>query len=226
MSLDLTKVVPSARSLDEYRLMFDLREDVAHRRILGVGDGLSNFNARGTTLGWRVVSVDPLYEFDGVSLHARFEQVVSGTIQRVATVPGHWVWTLHAGPDALEVYRREVAGEFLRDYEAGRAAGRYVNAALPHLPFPDHAFDLVLCSHLLFSWAELLDRDFHLASIAEMLRVGREIRICPTSNSLQGERSLFVDDVSTAAELKGRRVITEWFGVGTYSGNTERMIVV
>jgi len=40
--------------------------------------------------------------------------------------------------------------EFLADYRAGGREGRYMAATLPHLPFADGAFDLALCSHLLF----------------------------------------------------------------------------
>ena len=35
-----------------------------------------------------------------------------------------------------------------------------MTAALPDLPFPDDAFDLVLSSHLLFTYADRLDADF------------------------------------------------------------------
>jgi len=34
---------------------------------------------------------------------------------------------------------------------------RYVPAQLPELPFADNAFDLALCSHLLFTWSDVLD---------------------------------------------------------------------
>ncbi|MCW2675523.1 MAG: hypothetical protein JWR70_563, partial [Modestobacter sp.] len=57
---------------------------------------------------------------------------------------------------------------------------RYVSATLPRLPFPDGAFDLVLSSHLLFTYADRLDADFHLAALLEMVRVSRgQVRIYP-----------------------------------------------
>ncbi len=46
--------------------------------------------------------------------------------------------------------------DFLADYRAGRQEGRYVDAALPALPFDDLAFDLALCSHLLFLYTTQL----------------------------------------------------------------------
>ena len=47
---------------------------------------------------------------------------------------------------------------FLADYDEGKTAGRYVDAELPALPFPNQSFDVAVCSHFLFlllriSWA-------------------------------------------------------------------------
>jgi SAM-dependent methyltransferase len=55
----------------------------------------------------------------------------------------------------------------------------YVEAALPALPFADQTFDLALSSHLLFAYADRLDRDFHLDSIRELARIAAEVRIFP-----------------------------------------------
>ncbi len=51
---------------------------------------------------------------------------------------------------------------------------------LPHLPFADASFDLVLSSHLLFSYADRLDFPTHRDMICELIRVTRsELRIFP-----------------------------------------------
>ena len=68
---------------------------------------------------------------------------------------------------------------FLADYEAGRRSGRYVDAALPALPFVDAAFELALSSHFLFLYSVQFDLDFHLAALREMLRVAAEVRVFP-----------------------------------------------
>ena len=57
---------------------------------------------------------------------------------------------------------------------------RYVAASLPSLPFDDGAFDLAVCSHLLFTWADELGYDWHLASLRELLRVAAQVRVFPT----------------------------------------------
>lgn len=55
-----------------------------------------------------------------------------------------------------------------------------MEAALPQLPFPTHAFDLVLSSHLLFTYANRFSPDFHHQAINELMRVTRiEWRIFP-----------------------------------------------
>ena len=69
--------------------------------------------------------------------------------------------------------------EFLMDYEDGLEEGRYIAAELPDLPFEDDSFDMALCSHLLFLYSDHLDEAFHKASIDEMLRVAKEVRIFP-----------------------------------------------
>lgn len=69
--------------------------------------------------------------------------------------------------------------EFLADYPQGTEQGRYVDGELPYLMFADQEFDLALCSHLLFLYSEQLTEDFHLASIRELCRVAREVRVFP-----------------------------------------------
>ena len=77
---------------------------------------------------------------------------------------------------------------FLADYDAGRSHGRYVDAALPGLPFPDGAFDLALCSHYLFLYSAQVSEALHVASVREMCRVASEVRIFPLI-ALGGARS-------------------------------------
>ena len=45
MSVRLDHIVPWGRSLDEYRLMFNLTESELGSTILGCGDGPASFNA-------------------------------------------------------------------------------------------------------------------------------------------------------------------------------------
>src|SRR5262249_2262982 len=70
--------------------------------------------------------------------------------------------------------------------------GRYVPAELPSLPFGDREFDLALCSHLLFLYSTQLGEAFHRASVLELGRVAREVRVFPLL-ALRGAPSPLVE---------------------------------
>src|SRR5207253_674088 len=79
-------------------------------------------------------------------------------------------------------------------YEAGKADHAYIPGALPVLPFKDGAFELALCSHLLFLYSDNLSYVFHVEAIQEMLRVAKEVRIFPLLN-VNAERSIHLDRI-------------------------------
>lgn len=79
---------------------------------------------------------------------------------------------------SIERYKEHRVGAleaFCADYNTKD----YWFAELPKLPYADDSFDLVLSSHLLFVYDDRLDFAFHEASITEMLRIGKEVRIFP-----------------------------------------------
>jgi hypothetical protein len=199
--MQLHEVVPWGRSLDEYRRLFSLSETDLKGRLLGCGDGPASFNAELAALAktQRLVSVDPLYAFTGPEIASRVEQTYETIISNVKRNPDRFVWTYFRNPDALGAARLNAMKIFLNDYEAGRAEGRYLAAALPKLPFNDGEFDLCLCSHLLFLYSAQLSFDFHQASILEMVRVAREVRVFPLLD-LDLQRSSHLDPVM--AELR------------------------
>jgi hypothetical protein len=179
MAMELERVVPFGRSLDEYSQMFDLTEDDLRKSILGVGDGPASFNAEGTQRGYRIQSIDPLYAFTAAEIQSRFNAVVDNIIQQIKDTPDDWVWSYHGSVEQLRSSRERSTELFCADYEQGKAEGRYAIAALPNLKYRDGEYDLGLCSHLLFLYSDQLDERFHFESICEMLRVCREVRIFP-----------------------------------------------
>ncbi|MPM80579.1 hypothetical protein SDC9_127628 [bioreactor metagenome] len=85
--------------------------------------------------------------------------------------------------------------DFLRDYESGKAAGRYVEHALPDpVALPDQSYGLGLGSHSLLLY-ENPGYEFHIAAIAAMLRLCREVRSFPICN-LDGEATALARDVA------------------------------
>jgi len=188
----LEQVVPWGRSFDEYRSMFALSNDDLALRILGCGDGPASFNAEATRRGVAVTSCDPIYHWDAVHIRERIVATYDQIIDQTRRNSGEFVWSSIRSVDELGQVRMAAMEDFLSDYRQGRAAGRYVEAELPKLPFADGSFDLALCSHLLFLYSVQLGEEFHRDSLRELCRVAREVRVFPLL-ALGGQRSPYVD---------------------------------
>ena len=78
--MKLNDVVPWGRTLQEYKLMFNLSEIDLNKKILGCGDGPASFNAEMTELGYSVVSIDPIYEFSGNKIRQRVQETYAPII--------------------------------------------------------------------------------------------------------------------------------------------------
>jgi hypothetical protein len=179
MSVTLDHVVPWGRSLDEYRRLFALSDADLGLRILGCGDGPASFNCEMSVLGHAVVSCDPIYVFSKGQIEQRVRETYDAIISQVKQNPQNYVWDYFQDADALGRHRLATMKRFLEDFDAGKAAQRYCSAALPTLPFADRQFDLALCSHLLFLYSGQLSFAFQQASIQELCRVAKEVRIFP-----------------------------------------------
>ncbi len=179
MVMKLEKVIPLGRSLSEYTRLFSLSQLDLNKKILSVADGPASFNAEGTKMGIQVTSIDPIYQFSGVEINARFNQVLEPIINQVKATPKDWVWEYHKSPEDLRQNRIKAIELFLEDYDRGKEKARYQTQELPNLSFEPDSFNLALCSHFLFLYSEHYDYQFHYDSILEMLRVSQEVRIFP-----------------------------------------------
>ncbi|HBE20470.1 MAG TPA: SAM-dependent methyltransferase [Cyanobacteria bacterium UBA11149] len=204
MAMELKQVVPFGRSLDEYIKMFNLTQSDLQKSILSVGDGPASFNAEGTKLGYKIKSVDPLYELTGAQIRSRFDEVVDNIIEQIKNSPDDWVWTYHASPDDLRKNRERVIDIFCEDYEIGKNQGRYEIGALPKLKYGDRKYDIGLCSHFLFLYSDQFDADFHFDSICEILRICKEVRVFPLL-TLSLMPSPHLQPVLARLEAKGYR---------------------
>lgn len=209
MGIALDQVVPWGRSFEEYVGMFALTADDFAGRILGCGDGPASFNAEATARGCRVVSCDPIYAFEPGQIRRRVEETFETIVAGCRKHADAFVWSDRGirSPEHLGAVRMAAMERFLTDLAmpAARAAGRYVPASLPALPFGDGAFDLALCSHLLFLYSAQLSEVLHVAAAAEMCRVAREVRIFPLL-TLDGVLSPHVAAVTDAMRARGHRV--------------------
>jgi hypothetical protein len=203
MSLTLNEIVPFGRTYREYEAMFALTPADMQGRILGCGDGPASFNAEATAAGCDVTSIDPIYQFSAEQIRQKFSAIVGDIIDQIRRTSDNWVWTFHAGPDELHASRCATVEKFAADFPSGKQAGRYMTGQLPQLPFPDQAFDLALCSHLLFLYSDHLTAEFHVESVLELCRVAREVRIFPLV-TLSLQRSPYIEPVCRRLNEAGR----------------------
>jgi hypothetical protein len=177
------------RTFADYRGFLGLEDaDIIGRQVLDVAAGPSSFAAEAVRLGVRVTAVDPLYDRPVQTLanlgRAGLRRDADGSGPQAGSV------NLDGEPAAglLHAERARSLDCFLRDYAAGRAAGRYFAASLPELPFRHDSFDLVTCAHFLFLQGDRLPFQFHVDACRELARLARiEARIYPLV-TLEGQR--------------------------------------
>lgn len=194
MGFTIDQVVPWGRSLEEYRRMFALTEDSLSQTMLGCADGPASVNAELHQQGRKYVSVDPVYQFSAQQIEERIKATAPVVAKQLEENQADYCWDYYRSPHHLVQTRRVTMDAFLEDFAKYRTTDRYVNDALPNLPFGDYQFDLVLCSHCLFTYSEQLDGAFHQRAVLEMIRVGRETRIFPLLE-LDGKPSRHLDSV-------------------------------
>ena len=172
---------------------------------MGCGDGPASFNAEATRRGGQVTSVDPLYAFGGVDIQARTTVTYDEILGQLRNNLDDYVWDTIRSVEQLGQVRLAAMQDFLADYDHGRADGRYVDASVVALTFPDVAFDLAVCSHFLFLYSSQFGQDFHLTA---MCRVATEVRVFPIV-SLDGRQSPYVEECSADLEKSGFDTVIE-----------------
>jgi hypothetical protein len=208
--MHLDQIVPIGRSGADYRAMFALERCDRGRRLLGCGDGPAAFNADWTGEGGQVVSLDPLYGRRAAAIRQRIAETFPDVVRRMKAEPGRFALKAGDTIDALASRRWQAMQRFLADLVHGSREGRYVAGALPRLPFADGAFDLALCSHLLFLHEAQLSQAFHLQALRELLRVAGEVRAFPLVN-LNAQPSTYL--AATCAALAADGVTSELVNV-------------
>jgi len=192
--MDLKNIVPWGRCFEEYQKMFSLTDSDLQKSILGCGDGPASFNAELTARGGNIISIDPVYQFDTASLRSRIAEVYDEIMPQMEENKDQYIWDSIPSVPALGKTRTNAMTRFIKGYDEGKQSGRYMNESLPKLSFSDDQFDLALCSHYLFLYSEHVSLNEHIASIKELCRVAREVRIYPLL-ALNGEVSPHLQQV-------------------------------
>jgi hypothetical protein len=174
--------------------MFALGDSELRLRILGCADGPASFNAESTRHGNSVISIDPLYRLDAGAIRERIAATYDQILEQTRRNRQQFVWDAIRSVEELGHIRMQAMQAFLDDYDLGKHQGRYVDAELPSIAFPDKSFDLALCSHFLFLYTDHLPLVFHRCAILELCRLASEVRIFPLV-ALDGRRSPHVADI-------------------------------
>lgn len=186
----IEEVYPWGHTLADYRKIFQLTDEELSKELIGFADGTASVNSELMQVGRKMVSLDPIYQFSTSDIELRLNAVLAQSGQyQLQLSSDEQQQAIHIADKSAKATRL-----FLADFDLGKSQQRYLSAALPSvLPFKDDAFDIGLCAHFLLLY-DHYGIEFHLASIREMLRVCREIRIYPTIN-LSGQKSLVLNDV-------------------------------
>ena len=190
----LGEVLVSARSYAEYVAMFDLTGADLAGRVLDCPGGAAGFTATALDRGRDVTAVDPAYAGGPAALAALADHARAEAHRGHRYLLDHtedYVWTSFADPQE-HLEQRLAAVEVFAAGVADRPE-RYVAGALPDLPFTDASFDLALCSHLLFTYADRLDPAWHLAALLDLVRVAGQVRVFPLVGHVDGRRYARLD---------------------------------
>jgi SAM-dependent methyltransferase len=201
----------SARNLAEYRAFFALTDADVSRRILDCPGGAASVVAQLSAAGAEAVAVDPLYAASVGEVEALARRDAERANAHSLAGQDRYDWGFYGGARGHGAVRIDAAATFIEHRRS--APDRYVEAALPDLPFPDGAFDLALSSHLLFCYADRLDTAFHVDSLRELSRVADEVRVFPLIDYTGARQDALVDEViERLAEhgLAARRVPVEF----------------
>ncbi|WP_405169844.1 SAM-dependent methyltransferase [Paenibacillus sp. FSL H8-0280] len=206
--LELSQIVFIGRTFEEYMKMFNLTvEDLTGKSILDCPGGACSFSSQARKLGADPVAVDMAYKYEIDELEVKGFQDIEHTMKQMEPVQSIYVWDQFGSIQGLKEERTHAITDCIADMR--KIPDRYVASVLPDLPFADEQFDLTLSAHFLFTYADRLDVDFHIATIMELLRVSkREVHIFPTVD-LSGERYKHMDELKLILEERGCTVSEE-----------------
>lgn len=136
----------------------------------------------------------------------------------------NFVWDTIPTIQALGEMRMSAMEAFLRDFTPHRQHGRYVVSALPHLAFTEGAFDLALCSHFLFLYAQHLAEAFHVAALRELCRVATEVRVFPLLD-LNGQASPHLEPALSVLQREGYSATVQRVPYEFLKGANEMLVI-
>ncbi len=200
---ELNRIFFFGRPYSELLKCFGVEEAaLVGKSVLECPSGPSSFVAEANAKGIDAIGIDPLFYRSPQAIRDLARADFRVMFDRVRAASHKFAKRTYQSVEEAEQIRGAGLETFLADYATGKALGRYREGALPYLDFEDESFDVVLCGHLLFIYADTLDLEFHRASLRELCRVTREeVRIHPIVDN-GSERYPHLDELlELAAEL-------------------------
>ncbi len=175
MTLQLENVVITGRTFEEYSSFFDSKiEDLKGKKVLDCPSGASSFVSALSQNDIDVIGVDLLYEFDKDAIEVQGYKTIEKIYEDTSWMDAYKM-DFYKTKENHRNHRETALKTFVQDYNKTN----YIFAKLPNLPFKNKEFDIALSSHLLFTYDNMFDYEFHKNSILELLRVSKEVRIFP-----------------------------------------------
>jgi hypothetical protein len=204
--LDIERIAFFGRTYDEYMRIFDLDVSMLSKgRILDCPAGASSFTAEARMKGFDAAACDVMYGMSADELFAKGREDLRHVFDKFDEVSHLYTWKCYKDKDEVMSLRKRALDSFAHDFSEGIAEGRYVQAELPHLPFADGTFSLVLSGHFLFLYNDRLDPAFHKACLKELVRISSgEVRIYPLTG-LDTKPYPYMEDVLSFLQTEGIR---------------------
>lgn len=202
--------------------MFSLNKTDLNKNILDCGGGPSSFNYEMKMQNKEVITIDPLYQFSKEDIEKRIDETFDDVMTQAKANKDDYIWKNIKNVEELAETRMTAMKLFLNDFETGINEKRYINTALPYLPFKNKEFDLALSSHFLFLYSDMLSLDFHISAVDEMLRVAREVRIFPLLD-LNTDKSCHVEEIIKIFKEKEMHVSIETVNYEFQRGGNQLM---
>jgi len=206
MSLILDDFLITGRTFEEYVAFFDLdAEALRGKKVLDCPGGASSFVAQARDFEIEAHACDMLYRFERDAILEQGLKSIDHIYRDVSWMEDN-NFEFYGSIERHRSFRENALTQFCDDYNPVY----YRYAQLPKLLYDDQTFDIVLSSHLLFVYDDRLDIHFHIESIREMLRIGREVRLFPLidfKNSRVDEEKNLSPYAYAIAEIFGGEII-------------------
>lgn len=175
MTLHLEDFLITGRTFEEYCAFFNLDiHALQGKKVLDCPSGVSSFVAKANAHNIHAQGCDLIYQFDSADIQRQARDSIEKIYKDTSWMHDH-NWSFYGSLEGHKHHRQQALESFINAYDPSL----YRYEQLPLLSYDDNSFDLLLSSHLLFVYDDRLDLTFHLESIAQMLRVAKEVRIFP-----------------------------------------------